>query len=139
GDVIINETAARRFWPDEDPLGHRIRRGGLDSSGKWLTIAGIVPDVKIYGPADGPRSELYFPHAQSPVPAMSLVIRTESDPLKLASLVRAEVRSIDKNAVMTNMQTMEQVLSKVLAPRWLNMSLLSVFAAVGLLLAAVGI
>jgi putative ABC transport system permease protein len=140
--VIINETMARTFWPGEDPLGRRIRRGGLDGLGPWLRIIGIVRDVDIYGPgstATTPRTEIYFPHAQFPMPAMTLVIKTGSDPLMLTNSIRAQIRSIDKNVTVSNIQTMDQVLSRITAPRRLNVLLLSVFSGVALLLASIGV
>jgi putative ABC transport system permease protein len=140
--VIINESAAVAFWRGEDPLGTRIRRGGRDGFGPFLTVAGIVRDVNINGPGSEAQTEIYFPHAQfmPPQASMSLMIRSQlDDPSKLANVVRAEVRRLDKNAIITNIRTMDDIVSRVLAPRWMNTSLLSVFAVVALLLAAIGI
>jgi putative ABC transport system permease protein len=140
--VIVNESAALAFWPGEDPVGTRIRRGGREGFGPWLTVAGIVRDVNINGPGSEPRPEIYFPHSQfMPLQAsMALIIRSHvDDPSKLGNVVRAEVRRINKNAIITNMRTMEDIVSRVLAPRWLNTSLLSIFAGVALGLAAIGV
>jgi predicted permease len=140
--VIINESAALEFWPGENPIGTRVRRGGRNGFGPWLTIAGIVRDVNVNGPGSQRQPEIYFPHSQfMPVQAsMSLMIRSQlDDPSTLSNLVRTEVRRIDKNAIITNIRTMDDIVSRVLAPRWLNASLLSVFAFVALLLAAIGV
>jgi len=140
--VIINETAALSFWGGEEPVGTRIRRGGRNSFGPWLTVAGIVRDVNINGPDSKPQPEIYFPHSQFvPLQAsMSLMVRSQlDDPSKLAGFVRAEVRRINRNAIISNMRTMDDLVSRVLAPRWLNMSLLTFFAVVALLLAAIGV
>jgi putative ABC transport system permease protein len=140
--VIINDSAAHEFWPGEDPVGTRVRRGGRNAFGPWLTVAGIVRDVNINGPGSQRQPEIYIPHSQfMPLRAsMSLMIRSQhDDPAKLSNLVRTEVRRINKDAIITNIRTMDDIVSRVLAPRWLNTSLLSVFAAVALLLAAIGV
>jgi len=140
--LIINDTAALEFWPGEDPVGTRVRRGGRNGFGPWLTIAGIVRDVNINGPGSPRQPEIYFPHSQfMPLQSsMSLMIRSKlADPSKLSNLVRTEVRRINKDAIITNIRTMDDIVARVLAPRWLNASLLSVFAAVALLLAAIGV
>lgn len=140
--VIINESAALAFWPGEDPLGTRIRRGGQNSFGPWLTVAGIVRDVNINGPGSQPQHEIYFPHSQfMPLQtSMSLLVRSPfDDSSRLGSLVRAEVRRINRDAIITNVRTMDDIVSRVLGPRWLNMSLLTLFAVVALVLAAIGV
>src|SRR5262249_1495517 len=140
--VVINESAALAFWRGEEPLGTRIRRGGRNSFGPWLTVAGIVRDVNINGPGSKLQPEIYFPHSQfMPLQAsMCLMGRSQLDnPSKLGSLIRSELRRIDTNAIITNVQTMDDIVSRVLGPRWLNMSLLTLFAVVALVLATIGV
>jgi putative ABC transport system permease protein len=140
--VIINESAALAFWRGEEPLGTRIRRGGRNSFGPWLTVAGIVRDVNINGPGSRLEPEIYFPHSQfMPLQgSMSLMVRSQLDaPSKLGSLIRSELRRINKNAIITDMRTMDDIVSRVLGPRWLNMSLLTFFAVVALVLATIGV
>jgi putative ABC transport system permease protein len=89
-----------------------------------------------------PQPEIYFPHSQFiPLQAsMCLMVRSQlDDPSKLGSVIRSELRRIDKNTIITNMRTMDDIAARVLAPRWLNMSLLTIFAVVALLLASIGV
>ncbi|MGA9626780.1 MAG: ABC transporter permease [Bryobacteraceae bacterium] len=132
--ILINETMARRFWPNEDPIGQRIRRGT-----RVLTIVGIVGDVRHNGPAKETDPQFYFPYAQQPSGTMSLAVRTAAEPLKLAAAVRAEIRGMEREAQVTRVQTMERSLSdSVAGPRVLTV-LLGSFAGFALVLAAMGL
>jgi putative ABC transport system permease protein len=139
GVVIINEALARHFWPNENPVGRRIRRGGLDSQRPWSTVVGVVGTVKTYGLDKVPIPELYIPHAQFALPPMTLVARATDDPLKLVSALRSQILAVDRNSLITNVRTMEEWLSRSVASRRFNMQLLAIFAAMALLLAGVGI
>jgi predicted permease len=139
GVVIINEALARYFWPNENPVGQRIRRGGLDSRRPWDTVVGVVGAVQTYGLDKAPIPELYIPHAQFALPPMTLVARAEDDPLALASPLRAQILAVDRNTLVTNVRTMTEWLSRSVAARRFNMQLLVIFAAMALLLAGVGI
>ncbi len=148
GVIIINETLARRYWPNEDPIGKRIKMGSAESDAEWLSIAGVVKDVKQEEWTEEPGNEVYLPFLQeedyltNPKPHyayLTLVARTSSDPAALAAQVRNEVWAIDKNLPVSRVATMEQVIAEQLwRPRFL-MLLLGSFASVALLLAAVGI
>jgi putative ABC transport system permease protein len=135
--VIINETLARRYWPNSDPLGRRIRVG--DERRPWRTIVGVVGDVKQYGLDTPSTMQVYLPHQQSPSQQMVLVVRTTVEPQSLTAAVRNEIWAVDKDQPVYNIRTMEQLLSKSVAQRRFNMLLLGVFAAVALLLATVGL
>jgi putative ABC transport system permease protein len=137
--VIINETLARRFWPNASPIGQRIRRGGLDGFGPWYMIVGVISDVRTFGIEADPRPEIFIPHAQFSWPQMTLVARTAGDPSQLVNAIRAQIRSVNQNILITGAQTMEQLLSGSVAARRFTMALLSVFAGLALILAAVGI
>ncbi len=137
--AIVNETLQRHYWPNESPVGQRIRRGGIDSTGPWYTIIGVVGDVRTAGLDEPLRPEIYFAHTQFSLPQMMLVARTGGDPLLLANAMRAQIRAVDKSAPITGVRTMEQWLSRSVASRRFNMALLAVFAGVALLLAGVGI
>jgi putative ABC transport system permease protein len=138
--VIINETMARRFWPNEDPLGKRFQFGDrANPQAPWLTIAGVVADTKRQGLDANVRIECFLPHAQSPARAMELVVRTGDNPLALARTVREAVWSLDKDLPLSEIQTVEQMFGERTAPRRFNLLLFGVFAAVALVLAAVGI
>lgn len=137
--VIINETFARRFWPDEDPLGKRWKFGGPGSQGPWITIVGIVADSRRTGFDAQPRCEAFFPNAQGPSGALTVVVRTANDPLQLAPTLRANVHSIDPDLPVHNIKTMDELLGSMMSQRRLNMLLFGILAGVALVLAAVGI
>lgn len=138
--AVINETAARRYWPDGDPLGARIRQPGNE----WARIVGVVEDVRHQGLSREPRGELYFLHAHSPrvwypVRAMTLVLRTGTDPTALADAVRREVRGLDPSLALYRVETMQRAVTRSTASERFAMLLQLVFGAVALVLAAVGI
>ena len=134
--TIINETAARRIWPDEDAIGKRFKFGGEKSP--WLEVIGVIADVKHNGLDGEPSLETYVTFPQLPVPYMNVAVRA-SDPTSLAAAVRREVQAIDKDQPIYDVSTMGKILSESVAPRRLSMVLFSLFAAVALMLAAVGI
>ncbi|MFW6078571.1 MAG: ABC transporter permease, partial [Gemmatimonadota bacterium] len=145
GAVVINETMAETFWPDEDPLGQRIMLGG-GAGPEWPTVVGIVADVRHNGLAAAPRPEMYLPHAQfrlwgsgDAIAGMTLTVRTETDPASLSAAVRREVRALDPELPLAAFRTMDEVFAASVADRRFAMTLLALFAATALLLAAVGI
>ena len=138
--IIINETMAKTYWPQEDPLGKRIQQGGPDDP--WLTIAGVVGDIREFDPLTAPRPTMYFPITQFPNPGDVLrdwVVRSVRDPLTVASAVRAAVWSVDKDLPVTRVRTMEEVWSLSIASQRLNLLLFVLFASLALILATVGI
>src|ERR1051325_6389036 len=142
--VIINETMARRFWPGEDPLGKRIKYGGLEtpeSESPWRTMVGVGADTRRTGFESEVRSETFLPMAQEPPGRTTLVVRAaaNADPAGLAASVRSAVQAIDPEQPVYDIKTMTQWVSEIIAQRRLNMILLGTFALVALLLAAVGI
>jgi putative ABC transport system permease protein len=133
--VIISETMARRYFPNEEPLGKRIGRG----PDGWREIVGVVKDVKHFGlDADTPPA-MYMPMRQVPGRAMSLVVRTTGDPLSLAPSIRAQVWAGDRNLAIAKLGTMKDLVSASLIQQRFILFLLACFAALALLLAAVGI
>jgi predicted permease len=137
--VIIDENMARTYWPTGDPIGKRLKRGGPTSNAPWLTVVGVVGNVKHYALDTDSRVALYTPHLQSGAGSLSLVVRTTADPLGLATAVTREARAIDPNLPIYDVKTMEQWLSESLARRRFAMLSLGLFAVVAMLLAAVGI
>lgn len=138
--VIINNTFARLFWPNEDPLGKRLKFGGPDSEAPWLTIVGIVGDMRRTGLDAAVRCETFLPYTQRSFAGfMTLVTRTTSDPSKLAAAVRDEIRAIDPNQTISHVTTVDRLLDEMIAQRRLNTILFGIFAAVAMILAAVGI
>jgi len=138
GVIIINETMARRIWPNEDPVGKHL---AIDKTGEKGTreIVGVVGDVKHYGLHTESRREMYVPYLQRPRHSMTLVVRARSEPILLAQAVREAVCKVDKDQPVFNVRTMETLLSKsVSRPRFSGL-LLAIFSAMGLVLAAAGI
>jgi len=136
--VIINETMARRHFPHEDPIGKRVviamKNENLPSE-----IIGVVGDVKHYSLETEARAMSYWPHPELARASMTLVIRTASDPLGLAGAVQREVKALDQDQPVADIRTMEQWLSDSVARTRFSTLLLGIFAAVALILAAVGI
>jgi putative ABC transport system permease protein len=134
--VMISETMARRFFPEEDPLGKRLVFGG----GKDLReIVGVISDVKSFGLNLDARPSMYFPHAQNPARGMSLVVRTQGDPQRLAAAIRSQVSELDRDLALSNVMTMEQLVGVSLAEPRFTLLLLGAFAAIAMLLSAIGV
>jgi putative ABC transport system permease protein len=137
--VIINETMARRLWPNEDPLGKRIRYGGNQSTAPFMTIVGVVADMRRTG-FDAPvRYETFRPNTQRTLSSLLLVLRTAGDPLTMVAPVRAGFRSIDPEQPLFEIASMDQLLSSMVAQRRFSMALLGIFAALALVLGVVGV
>jgi putative ABC transport system permease protein len=137
GVAIINQALAQRYWPAEDPLGKRIV---MAQDEKQREIVGVVKNMKEGDWTADPDPEVYLPHLQTPFPrGLALVIRTAGDPLQLVKSVENEVWAIDRNLPVAEIRTMDEVISEGIEQQRFNMLLLGVFAAVALILAAVGI
>ncbi|HEX8187723.1 MAG TPA: ABC transporter permease [Pyrinomonadaceae bacterium] len=136
--ALVSETMARRYWPGEDPVGKRVNLGNPERS-PWMTVVGVVSDVRRGGLDKEPYPQLYAPVAQLPTRGVTLVARTSGDPLAVVPAVRRELAALDRDLPLYNVRTMEQVLSDSISRRRFQMLLLAAFAGVGLLLAAVGI
>ena len=139
--AVVNRTMAERFWAGEDPVGKRIQQGDADDPAKadMMVIVGIVGDVRQYGPWAPAKSEVYMPHAQRPIPMMSLVVRAAVDPKSLVSSIRREIAVLDKDQPIYGVRTMVSVLEERTASNRLATELLLAFAAAALVLASVGI
>jgi putative ABC transport system permease protein len=148
--AVINETLARAYWPDEDPIGRRFRL--LDAPPEraktfFLTVVGVVADAKSNGLTEAAANEAYVPMRQRPVAIagmgfarqMSLAVRTSVEPMNLTNAIRQEVWAIDRGVPITDARTMEQILAAVTSQPRFNTILLGIFAAVALILAGVGI
>jgi putative ABC transport system permease protein len=147
GVAIISASMARRFWPDSDPIGYKIRPQFTRQRYFWipesrnlpLTIVGVVGEVRHEGLADNNLPQLYLPYLQNPSSIMNLVVRTTSEPLHLANAVRSQVWAVDKDQPLFDTKTVEDVVADSFGRQHVLASLLGSFAAVALLLAAVGI
>ena len=137
--AIIDESLAQTFWPNEDPIGRRIKRGGVQSTNPWTTIVGVVRHVRYRTLEEPSRVQVYWPHAQAPVFYMSLTVKTDLEPLSLAKTIQSEVASLDPDQPVSLVRTMDELTATSVLRRRLTMTLLTSFAAVALVLAAVGI
>ena len=137
---IIDETMASTYWPNQDPVGQRIKLGGVGSKQTWMTIVGVVRHVRYRTLEARSRVQLYWPEAQRPTGFMSLAIRTSTaDPRSLAPAVERLVLGIDPQQPVDHVLTMEEVMADSLARRRLTLTLLGIFAGGAMLLAALGI
>ena len=134
--AIVNETMARRCWPHQDAVGKRFGDGAPDH---WMTVVGVIADLRQTSLSDQPDAESYVPYAQSPVLAMSLVVRTSGDPMRQAPAMRAAVREWDPDLPLSGIVTLSDSLSRSTGGRRFAVVLLVSFAVLALLLAAVGI
>jgi putative ABC transport system permease protein len=138
--VVISEAMARKYWPGEDPVGKRIKTGPSASNIPWMTIAGVVKDVRQFELNADPKPQMYLSYMQAGFFApRDLVISTNVEPMSLASSVRRAVWEIDKEQPVSNIRTMEEILSESIGRQRFSMLLLGIFASVALLLAAVGL
>lgn len=139
--IVIDEEFARRYWPNEDPVGKRIRLGGgSDTSSPLLQVLGVVGRVKMEGLSqDSNRVQGYFSYAQQPQGSMTIVVKGSGDPNQLISSARQQVKLLDPDQPIYSPRTMGDIRAESVAPERLNLTLLSLFAAIALVLAIVGI
>jgi len=135
--AIINQSFARRFFPDENPVGKRVLLGGAQVQPR--EVVGVVGDVRQSALNTSPVEGVYLSSNQRPPLAMSVVVRTEGPPLTVSSAVRARVLAIDKDQPVASLQTMDEVVASSVSNQRFTSRLLGAFAAVALLLAAIGI
>jgi predicted permease len=133
--VMVNDAFVRKFLPDEDPVGKRFRRGGDPT---WYTIVGVMGDMRRQTLSKAPIAEALWPHSQRSW-GMGLVVRTAGDPLALAPTVREAIHAQDPTAVITGITTLDRQLDDQIAQRRFQTRLLGLFAALALVLAAIGI
>jgi putative ABC transport system permease protein len=134
-NVVVSQALVRTFFPEGNAVGKRLRANGPD----WLTIVGVVGDVRQSGLTQPSRPELFFPYTAYRGDGMTLVVKAGSDPTDLTAAVRREVQSVDPNQPVYNVRTMQEVIDLSISNSRLNMTLLSVFAGLATMLAVVGI
>ena len=132
--IIINETMARMFFPDEEPLGRRMRI----ISSPWLTIVGVVGDIHHSGLNARANPEMYLSDLQQPSGSLAVMVRTSGDPLMIAAAVREQVMAVDKDQPVA-ITTMDQIFSNSVGGQRFNMLLLSIFGAIALVMAVIGV
>jgi putative ABC transport system permease protein len=135
--VLVNQTLAQRTWPGEDPIGKRVKVGGMD--GPWRTVVGVVGDVLHAGLDAAHTNQIYLPETQFTDSGVVLVVRTSAAPLDLARGVRDAVLGVDRNQSLTKFAAMDQVVAASIAQRRFVLTLISAFAGLALLLAAIGV
>jgi putative ABC transport system permease protein len=134
--VLVNETLARQQWPGQDPIGRRVR---FDDDSAWMTVVGVVGDIRHLGPAVPPRPELYQASTQRSLPFMAFVVRTAGDPYAMAPTLRRAAAELDPSLPLANVKTMDDHIARALArPRFVS-TLVTSFGALALALAIVGI
>jgi putative ABC transport system permease protein len=138
--AVISEAMARRFWPNEDPIGKRIAIGRIRSDRDWVNIVGMVKDVRQFELSADPKPQMYLSYRQVGFfAAEDLVVKTDVEPASIAATVRNAVWEIDKDQPVSNIQTMEEILADSIARQRFSMLLLGIFAGVAMVLAGVGI
>jgi putative ABC transport system permease protein len=137
--IIVNQAFAKKFLPNENALGKRITFSNPKKNPKWITIVGVVGDIRHFGLDVDPKPEMYVPFAQEPYSTTIYVVRSNQDLGGLLPAIRREIGAIDPAVPLANVRTFENVIADSIAPRRLSVILLGVFAGVAVLLASVGI
>jgi predicted permease len=145
GVAIVNESMARQFFPGREVIGQRIRPAfhrsnvpwELDAEARWLTVVGVVRDIKGYMPSDRSQSQLYVSSRQFPSSYMFLTVRTDTPPLRLASAIQDQIRRVDPDQPVSDVKSMDDAIAASV-PRF-NAELLALFALVAVFLAGVGV
>jgi predicted permease len=136
GVIIINDILARRCWPNEDPIGKRLTVGFEKDPRQIIGVVGSIKQTTLDADV---RPAMYMPYLQSPNNGVTVVVRTTGDPLALAAAVREQVRSLDKDVPVTHVRTMAEVFGTSVAQPRFSMLVVGLFAALALVLSAVGI
>jgi putative ABC transport system permease protein len=138
--VVVSEKLAKLYWPNENPIGKRIKPGATTDKSPWRTVIGVVRDVRQNDFIAEPKMQMYFSFRQvKSLVANALVVRTSVDPLSLASSVRNAIWAVDKDQPVSNVDAMEHIVAGAVARQRFSMLLLAIFAGIALVLAAVGI
>jgi putative ABC transport system permease protein len=138
--ALINKTMAEQLWPNQSPIGKRIKFTGSERNPQpWRTIVGVVSDVAQYALDQKPPMQMYLPHEQFPTSFNTVVVKTEDSPEAVTAGVRNAILSVDKDQAVSNVATLEELQSNSILLRSFFMILLVVFAALALVLATVGI
>lgn len=136
--ALVNQTMARRYLGGQSAVGRRVKLGSA-ADAPWLTIVGVIGDVHHSALTDDPDPEVYVPMAQAPIAMVMFAIRSDTRPEDLSRAVRAEIQAIDPALPVYNVKTLEALMGDSMLPRSASMAVMTLFSAVALLLAAVGI
>ncbi len=138
--VVISEKTAQHYWPGQDPVGKRLKPGATNSDVPWRQVIGVVKDVRQNDFIAQPKMQMYFTYRQlKSLAPNALVVRTSVEPMSLATSVRNAIWAVDKDQPVAKIDTMDHIVSEAIARQRFSMFLLGIFAALALVLAAVGI
>lgn len=137
--VLINDALAQRYFANMDPIGHRVKRGGRDSKAPWLTIVGVVGNIKTAGFDQPAQPQMYSPIFQNPNYSMAVFLKTDSSLASLVPSLREQLKTVDPNLPLFGERTMESIVADSLAQRRLAMQVVGLFGVLALLLASIGI
>jgi predicted permease len=135
--LVVNESMAKRFWPNEDAIGKRLRFG--DDPAPWMTIVGIVADVQVRGARGKNVVETYVPYWHNPEAGTNVILKTAGDPAALSEPLRRAVKEVDPGIAVASVETLDQVVAASIGSSRFYAMLVAVFAGLALVLAAVGI
>jgi putative ABC transport system permease protein len=139
GVALISQSCAKAIFPGEDPIGKHIQLGGRDDKGEWLTIVGIVGDVRQYGFDQPSAMEAYIPIAQNNQFGFNLVVRTAGDPRSFAQTVRVAFQAVDQSQPLFQVRPLEDYVAESQSARRFTLMLLALFGGVAMMLAVIGI
>jgi len=140
--AVISETMGRQFWPGADPIGKRLKLGRSDSPSPWISVVGVVANVRQLDLTSDPRAAIYFPIMQDQATGEALrdwVVRTSTDPGSIASGAHRAIWSLDPDLPVSRVRPMREVYAATLARRQFSLSVASLFAALALALASIGL
>jgi putative ABC transport system permease protein len=137
--ALVSQTMAQRFWPNESAIGKRFRFGGVTSTEPWMTVVGVTGDVRQQEMSDRPENQAYVPYPAYAFRRMNLQVRMAGSPLAAGPAIRAAVRAIDPTLPVIELQTMDDAIAFRLWEQRLYSGMFGSFAAVALLLAAIGL
>ena len=137
--AVINETMARHFWPNENPIGKKVKQGWPEWKTPWREVVGVVADVKLNGITYETPLHVYLPLTQATNGSLYLVVRTKTDPASMTASVQGALRAVEPDLPVYGVRTMDEVFKREILPQRAAMILLCAFALVSVLLAAVGI
>jgi putative ABC transport system permease protein len=137
--VVVNQALANQFWPNQNPIGKRLKQGRPERDAPWREIVGVVGDTKQYGLDEEVRMQTYMPVNQGPLWTVRLALRTAVEPLSVVASAKDIIRSMDPDLPVYEIETMDDIISASVAPRRFAMVLLGIFAALALVLAAIGL
>lgn len=137
--AIISRTMAKRFWPNDDPIGRRFTEGKPQDTNSWRTVVGIAGDTRIDSLDEDIASQFYLPFPQNPNDYFTVAVRTAADPLTLAGPIQQELGRVDKGQPPYDIVTVQETLSESLTPKRIVMTLLTAFAVLAIVLASVGV